>query len=277
MGKEQKNENIADQFDGLSKEELIRTRALVEERIRQDEFLPLNEEYSETMASPMEEVENNPKKFIIEECIPACKELWEKNIYTYMVSDYVNENQCWIEIDVNNLSEENLNVYRELGGDDVIKFSYHAGFLNFGVKGVGKKAQQRLLELASKFQMQDVPYGYAYITLEEFLIEKGCYKVIKNPNYVKMEKPNYLKADSYEDIEYQDEYEEWLASDKSEEFLKVFDKSKMTKSLEEYLKESNAIYEDNRIYLSEYHYNKHKNYVNYINTINSEKEEIKKI
>lgn len=43
-------------------------------------FLPENEGYSETMSSPQEAVENNPKRFIIEECIPACQELWKKNI-----------------------------------------------------------------------------------------------------------------------------------------------------------------------------------------------------
>ena len=99
MEQEQKNENLDNQFNETSKEELIKTRNLVKAFIKkknqeseqrkfgdkqnwkQEGFLPLNDEYSETMASPMEEVESNPRKFIIEECIPACKELWRKNIY----------------------------------------------------------------------------------------------------------------------------------------------------------------------------------------------------
>ena len=39
--------------------------------------------FSEVSHTSMEEVENNPEQFIMTECIPACKELWSKNIYTF--------------------------------------------------------------------------------------------------------------------------------------------------------------------------------------------------
>lgn len=57
-------------------------------------FLPENEGYSETTSSPQEEVEKNPTQYIIQECLPACLELWRKNIYTFMVSDHLNEGIC---------------------------------------------------------------------------------------------------------------------------------------------------------------------------------------
>ena len=53
-----------------------------------EEFLPMNPEFNEEMTVPMEVVEKNPQRFIIQECIPACQELWRKNIYTFMASKY---------------------------------------------------------------------------------------------------------------------------------------------------------------------------------------------
>ena len=52
--------------------------------------------------------------------------------------------------------------------NDVIKFSYHKGCANFGVKKVGKEGQERLKALAQKFKMQDVPANLAYITPDKF-------------------------------------------------------------------------------------------------------------
>ena len=43
-------------------------------------FLPINSEYSEEMYAEQEEVENNPTRYIIEECIPACQELCLKKM-----------------------------------------------------------------------------------------------------------------------------------------------------------------------------------------------------
>lgn len=77
------------------------------------------------MSSPQEEVEKNPTQYIIQECLPACQELWKKNIYTFMVSDHLNEGTCWIEIIVDSLSEENKDIYFGLSDDEAVKFSYH--------------------------------------------------------------------------------------------------------------------------------------------------------
>ena len=76
-------------------EEIEAEKERYREEILSKGFLPINDELDETMSSSMEDVEKNPRRFIIEECIPACEELWNKNIYTFMVSDHLNEGQCW--------------------------------------------------------------------------------------------------------------------------------------------------------------------------------------
>lgn len=245
-----------------------------EKEILSKKMLSINDEYAPTSASPMEIVEKSPRKFIIEECIPACKELWSKNIYTFMVSDALNilyGGECWIEINLDNLSTENKEILTQLNGNDVIKFPYHAGCLYFGVKyNNGVQAQARLLELAQQFQMQDVPYKDAYITLPEYLILCGCYDEVKNPNYVEMPRP--LEMDSSEITLDVLKYAEWEKH--SEKTHKVFNKSKMTKPLEEYLNDTGAIYDGDRVYLSDYHYKKHLNYVNSLTQANDVKHKI---
>ena len=61
-------------------------------------------------------------------------------------------------------------------------------------------------------------------------------------------------------------YDEYLASNQSKKTIKVFDSTKVTKPLEDYLSETGAIYEDGRVYLSDYHYQKHQNYVKSLTT-----------
>ena len=102
-----------------------------------------------------------------------------------------------------------------LEGEDIIKFSYHRGCVNFGVKYVGVQGQARLLELAQQFQMQDVPYGEAYITLPEYLIRCGCYDEVENPNYVPMTEPWDMGLPMDQIGDYLIKYDEWKDSDKS--------------------------------------------------------------
>lgn len=214
------------------------------------------------MNSLMEDVEKNPRRFIIEECVLACKELWKKNIYTFMVSDHLDEGVCWIEVISDNLSDENKEIFAQLEGEDIIKFSYHKGCINFGVKCVGAQAQVRLLELAQQFQMQDVPYGEAYITLPEYLVKCGCYDEVENPNYVPMTEPWNMDLSMEQMCDYLIKYNEWESSDRSQKTHKVFNQSKMTKPLEEYFDGTGVVCDGDRVYLSDYHYQKHMNYVN---------------
>ena len=250
-------------FDRIkTSEEIEKEKEEYKKEILSKGFLPINDELNETMNSSVEAVEKNPRTFIIEECVPACKELWEKNIYTFMVSNHLNEGVCWIEVILDNLSDENKRIFAQLEGEDIIKFSYHEGSVNFGVKCVGAQAQARLLELAQKFQMQDVPYGEAYITLPEYLISCGCYDEVENPNYVPMTEPWNMDLPMDQIADYVIKYDEWKDSDKSKKTHKVFNQTKMAKPLEEYFDGTGVVYDGDRVYLSDYHYKKHMNYVN---------------
>lgn len=229
-------------------------------------FLPENDGYCETMSSPQEEVEKNPEQYIIQECLPACKELWGKNIYTFMVSDHLNAGMCWIEIIADSLSEENKDIYSGLSGDDVIKFSYHNGTVNFGVRCVGKEGQRRLLELSQKFQMQDVPLNQAYISPQDFLMEYcNCYEEYPNPNYKPMVAPWEAGIQIEKMADYMEKYEQWQESAESQQLLRKFAPEKATKGIEELTNEHGMVFEDGRVYISPFHYNKHLNYVNSMN------------
>lgn len=229
-------------------------------------FLPENEGYSETMSSPQEEVEKNPTKYIIQECLPACQELWAKNIYTFMVSDHLNEGMCWIEIIADSLSEENKGIYLGMSDDVAIKFSYHKGTINFGVRCVGKEGQRKLLELAQRFQMQDVPKEQAYISPQDFLMRYcDCYEEYPNPNYKPMKAPWESNIPLTEIADYMEKYEQWQESTESKQMLRKFAPEKAAKSIEELANEQGMIFEDGRVYISSFHYNKHLNYVNSMN------------
>jgi len=249
----------------------IKTEEEIKEQIEKNKkevlsmgFLPLNDELNSSMHCSMEEVEKEPRKYIIEECVPACEELWKKNIYTFMVSDHLNIGECWIEIAFNNLSDDNKEIYTQLESEDIIKFSYHKNCVNFGVKCVGLEAQTRLLEIAQQFKMQDVPYGEAYITLPDYLIRCGCYDEVENPNYVEMVEPWNMSLTVEQFSEYLEKYYDWENSNRSKKTLFKFNPQKVIKPLEEYFAETGAIYEDDRVYLNEYHYKKHMKYIDSI-------------
>ena len=250
-------------------EEMKAYKEETERKLQEKGYLPSSSEYQTEFQSSQEVVEQEPKHFIMPECLPACKELWNKNVYTYMVSDHGNEGECWIEVVADFLSDENKDVYMQLEDEDIIKFSYHHGTLNFGVKCVGQIAQQKLLEMAKQFKMQDVPMGLggAYLKTTDFLIRYcDCYEEYDNPTYKPMKPIWKMENLSIEEqIKYIQKYSEWEHSEESKPKLIKFAKEKVVKPIEEYAKEHNMIYEDGRVYFSEFHYNKHKNYIQYMN------------
>lgn len=251
-------------FHEATQEEIELRRKKRAEELEKKGFLPENEDYSETMTSPQEMVEQNPTRFIIQECLPACLELWKKNIYTFMVSDHLNEGECWIEVAADSLSDENMDVYMNFSPDEVVKFSYHPGGINFGVNCVGVEGQRKLLALAKEFHMQDVPEGLAYYTPQDFLMKCcGCYEEYPNPNYQPMQTPWELGLPLEELSEALQKYDEWKLSDASVETLRKFAPEKVIKPISEYAQERGMIVDGDRIYLSEFHYQKHQNYVNY--------------
>lgn len=204
-------------------------------------------------------VEEFPKRFIVTECIDACKILWAKNIDTFMCSDELSEGS-WIEIVIENLSIENQEKIDEIKPLANKIFNYHKGAINFQVKGKDDKASRKLVAIADMFEFQDVQNVSAYFTEEQFLIHMGCYVEEKNPNYIK---------NPFETFEYtMEELELYRNSDdptKDIEVFRVFDKDKVLKSIEEYVKESEYkglyIPAEKRIYTSSFYLEKHKNYL----------------
>ena len=262
------NNDVDYKFKKLTHDEIEKKRKERTKELKSKAFLQENAELNETMSSPKEDVEANPRQFIIEECIPACQELWSKNIYTFMVSDHLNEGQCWIEIIFDSLSNENKNIFMQLTGEDVIKFSYHKGCINFGVKCVGKEGQAKLLELAKQFQMQDVPLNRAYISMQDFLIYYcGCYDEIPNPNYIDMKPAWEMELSVDQMIDYMQKYDKWLGSPASKKTIKQFNPNKLTKSPNEMAVEKGMIIDGDRVYLSKFHYQKHLNYIQYMQSI----------
>ena len=207
-----------------------------------------NKKYEGASRVSQESVETNPERWIIKECIPACKILWDKNIYTFMCSDYGNSH-AWIELDLDNLSSENLEILEEVK-KDYNCYSYHYGCINIEVDGMGKSAMEELVKVASRFVMQDVPKKEATISLKSLLIKSGCYKKIKNPKYTSFEE-EIAKMMS----------KGWGAS-MEEEYIYEYDESKLTKPVEEYISEYGGyVDETGTIYRSRFHYDKHLNYL----------------
>lgn len=251
-------------FHELTPEEIAERKKAHDLEIKKNGFLPRNEDYDETTSSPQEEVETHPTRYIIQECIPACKELWSKNIYTFMTSDHLNIGICWIEIISDCLSEENKKIYSDFTEEEAIKFSYHQGTINFGVQCVGIEAQARLLELAQRFQMQDVPKNQAYISIERFLMDYcHCYNEVPNPQYRHMVLPWETNLSLDEMVEYLQKYDDWSNSIESSETIRVFAPEKVTNSISELATKHDMILEKDRVYLSPFHYKKHKKYLEY--------------
>ena len=251
--------------DTNNMEEMLRTNReenerYIEEKTRRLGILPTSERYSPVMVAPMEDVEANPERFIMTECLPACRILWDKNIYTFMVSDAQNE-EAWIELFADGLSDDNKEYLVNLEEKGVHIFSYHQGTISFGVGCFGEKAQQKLIEIANGFEMQDVCKSLAYVDVETALYNVGCTKRTKNPNYVRMEEPK--EGDLRGMLDYYD----WLANGGPDlEYIEIFDSSKVKEPLEENFKGTDYVYvpEEDRVYLNSYHYRKHKKYLEYL-------------
>lgn len=131
-------------------------------------ILPVPEEYESDAITSMECVEANPEHYIVPECLPACKELWSKNIYTFMVCDSYNleSGNAWICLEETVLSERNKEILASLNQIPKVTIvtwdHYYDNTVYIWVSLVGQAAQDLLLDIAKRFEMQDVPEGHAY-------------------------------------------------------------------------------------------------------------------
>lgn len=211
-----------------------------------------NKQYEGASRVSQEDVEAEPRRWIIEECVPACQILWDKNIYTFMCSDGL-DIDAWIELELECLSPENKGILEQIKCEYDC-YQYHEGCINIPVKGKGKSAQEELINIANRFVMQDVPSKYSTCSMESVYIKNGCYKVIDNPDYVPIEEQLANMT-----------FENWKL-DIQEPTMTVFDSSKITRSDEEYIEAIGAIKDTDTgvIYRSQFHYNKHLKYLEFL-------------
>lgn len=210
-----------------------------------------NREYEGAPRVSQQMVEEEPRRWIIEECVPACQILWDENIYTFMCSDGV-DFDAWIELELECLSPENRAILEEIR-QEYVCYQYHEGCLNISVSGKGKKAQEELIKIANRFKMQDVPSKYATFSMERVYMINGCSKEIDNPNYVPLHEQLANMT-----------FENW-GFDIQEPTILVLDPTKIVKSDEEYISDIGAILDGDTIYVDEFHYNKHLKYVESLN------------
>ena len=117
--------------------------------------------------------------------------------------------------------------------------------------------------------MQDVQQHLAYITLEEFLIRCGCFDEIPNPDYVPMSDLWIWIFLLMKLLAIIFVIMSGVILLKVRKLLKFSLKIKCIKPIEEYLNGTDFIYEDGRVYLGEYHYQKHLNYIASLENNNS--------
>lgn len=216
----------------------------------------------------MKTVMNNPDEYIIPENLEACKLLWSKNIFTKMCNNYDND-YSWITI--NTFSHENQEIFEQLAGEDK-RFGLTWGGIGFKiplVPGKGNDTFEEFKELIEKFPMQDVQKD-GCIDVETFMIYyTDCYSIAYNQEYLDIIRP-YMSPDG-DILVYNPELEQYLRVENIRRTIRVFDPSKMTKSLEEYIEDSQfaGLYDpDNgKIYYNEMYYVAHMKYKEYVKTL----------
>jgi len=131
---------------------------------------------------------DDPNEYIIPECLPACKVLWDKNIETYMVSNREDDN---LYVLVWNLSDENKTLFEDLmKKDSRFKFSTYRNTYAIEVDGITEKASLELKSLANLLLFQDTlrfVSGEAF--LENFKTTDGEYSVDENYNIIRLKNP----------------------------------------------------------------------------------------
>lgn len=108
----------------------------------------------------------DPEEYIIPECLPACRALWDKNIETFMVSNNDDDDLYVLFV---NVSEENKKILKEL--QEIDSRYFFSEFRNaFGIRVDGKDSNSmvELEKLTEVFNLQDT---FRYQSEESFLVE----------------------------------------------------------------------------------------------------------
>lgn len=184
-----------------------------------------------------EKIPVGPKSYLDSPCVETAEYLKEKNIFS--IASLKTKKYIYLFFD--KLSLENMNILKDKHRENSRNYFMH--FENtdyFGIRVMQnnrseQKLSAELLKLVKDFKMQDVQRGYYN--------EKNFLMNICNCERV-----------------------EGLKEIKPDEAQIVFDVNKMDKSFRDYLKESGYepyyLQEEHRVYLNEFFYNAHQNYLN---------------
>lgn len=184
-----------------------------------------------------EKIEKGPKFYLDPICIEVAEKLQKKNIFTLATVKY----HDYIYLILDKLDLENMKIlkekYKENPNNYFINFE-KSNYSGIRVKKANDKTEKNIsdefLSYASDFKIQDIQRGY--------LNEKNFLMNICNCE--KVEGLKELKADDAKI---------------------VFDINKMDKSFRDYLNysgyEQYYLQDEHRIYLNDFYFNAHKNYL----------------
>lgn len=179
----------------------------------------------------VDKVAANKDEYIIPELQEACMELWARNLFTFMCSNLENGEDKYIL--VGKLSEENTAVFQQLMETDPEHYKYMEYYNRYEITNYGssEEALKKIIELIKPFKMQDVLEGYQ--SVEAFLV-----------------------------------YNFGIGKYDEETLCPIFDETKMTKTVEEYLEEAGVLhlYDSERgiVYDSEFYRDAHFRYLEYV-------------
>ena len=215
---------------------------------------------------PIQDVMDDPTRYIIPQNLNAIQFLSYLNILTEQTNDYENDDS-WIAIGM--LDKENEKQLSKMINNpeyfDLTKpgvLLHHGGHgLRVPIKPGDKDTGEEFLKLFKMFKMQDIQKT-GYMTLDEFFANyTNCWKIVKNP-YLSMEP----KIGEYEDVmEYVDALNEYHRKGYPiTPKVKVLDRTKLTKSIPEYIEEAGFLdcydAEEGKIFLSKKLYEGHMRY-----------------
>jgi len=176
----------------------------------------------------MEEVMKNIDEFIIPELQEPCKQLWNKNIFTFMVSN--GDDNAYIIPE--KLSRENQAIYdnAKTNRPDVYRHSDWRSADTITLANANQMTKQEItskfLEFIADFKMQDVQ---KFLSPQEFLMhECDCKKETINPEYAPMQYPANPTRESIA---------EFLKHSGVPRTITEFDETKVVKPFTEYLRE----------------------------------------
>ena len=227
----------------------------------------MKKKFPHYIAMPIEQVMAKPDEFIIPENRRAIEYLWDLNIITTMTNDY-NNDYSWISLGV--LSEDNYQVLKSISQMSELGDYSKPGALNSYGKGIRiplkpgtKDSYDNFFDLLKQFKMQDVQRD-GYWTIDQFHSRfTGCVKMASNPYIAEM--PELDCYDNFEDFNYVYREFDRVYDSKLGEKIPVYDASKATKSLEEYLSDYGLlefyIPEEGRIYKNRRLYEGHLKYM----------------